>query len=380
MNFSLNEEQKMLQESVRRLVQEKLMPIANDFGENDYDLCWDIIKIMAKQGMLGAHIPEEYGGSSRPGFESLAICLIREQLASCSPAELVFAVNGLGSYPLVVAGSDEQRKMYLPQVAQGKKLFSFALTEPDAGSDVAGMKTRAVLDGSDYVINGSKTFISNAGISDVYVVFAKTDLTKGTRGISAFIVEKGTPGLEFGKKMRLLAPHPIGELFFTDCRIPRENILGQEGEGFKIAMKTLDVYRQSVGAFSVGVAQKALDLSVDYAKQRIAFGKPIGENQGIQYKLSDMAVGIAAARLLVYNAAWLKDNNLPFTQAASIAKLYATEMAQQVTYQAQQIFGGYGVVKEYQVEQLYRQIRASALYEGTSEIQRVVIARHLMRD
>lgn len=379
MDFLLTEEQIILQQTVRRLVKEKLNPLAETFGDNDYEISREIVKVMAEHGLFGAHIPQEYGGSSRPGFEALQICLIREQLASCSPAELVFAVHGLGSYPLVVAGSEEQKKKYLPEVIKGTKLFSFALTEPDAGSDVAAMKTSAVLDGDHYVLNGSKTFISNAGVSDVYIVFAKTDTTKGTKGISAFIVEKGTPGFEFGKQLRVMAPHPIGELFFTDCRIPKSNMLGEQGQGFKVAMKTLDVYRQSVGALAVGLAQACMDMAADYAKQRIAFGKPISENQGIQFKIADMAVEIAAARLLVYKAGWLKDQgNLEFSMDASIAKLFATEMAQRVAYQAQQIHGGYGVVKEYPIENLYRQIRAAAIYEGTSEIQRVIISRHVL--
>jgi len=380
MDFQLNKEQRTLQESVKKLLNEKLIPIAEKEGENDFDICWDIWNIMAEKGLIGAYVPEEYGGASRPGFESLRIVLIREQLAHCSLAELPFTVNGLGSYPIVVGGTEQQKKKYLPLVAKGKKLCSFALTEPSGGSDAAAILTTAVRDGDSYVLNGHKTFISNAGISDVYVVFAKTDPSAGHKGISAFIVEKGTKGFECGNMTRLMDPHPIGELHFNDCRVSKDSLLGKEGEGFKIAMKVLDVFRQTVGAFAVGIAQRALDLAVEYSKERVAFGKPISAFQGIQFKLADMAASIAASRLLVYQAAWLKDNGFPFSKEASIAKLFATEAAQKVVYDAQQVFGGYGVVKGYQIEKLYRQIRACQMYEGTSEIQRLVISRHLLKE
>jgi len=377
MDFKLNDEQRLLKDTVKRLVSEKLMPMAAEFGEKN-ELPREIIKVLADQGLLGLYIPEAYGGSSRPGYEALPICLAREQMAPCLPGEVFFATQGLGSYPIVTAGSEEQKNKYLPKAAKGEWVYSFALTEPNAGSDAAAMETRAVLEGDYFVLNGNKTLISNAGVADVYVVFVKTDPELGVRGISAFIVEKDTPGLKMGKQIELLSPHPIGELIFEDCRVPRANLLGELGEGFKIAMRTLDVFRQTVGAMAVGVAQYALDLAVDYARQRNAFGKTLAKYQGIQFKLADMAVEVSAARLLVYYAAWLKDQGTGgFTKDASIAKLFATEMAQRVVYNAQQIFGGYGMTKEYPIEALYRHIRAAAVYEGTSEIQRIIISRQL---
>lgn len=378
MDFRLNDEQRLLKETVKKLVKEKLLTLAAAFGEKN-EVPWDIVKVLAQQGLLGAHIPIEYDGSSRPGYEAMPICLIREQLAPCLPAEFFFAVQGLGSYPLIVAGSEEQKRRWLPQVAQGEKLFVFALTEPNAGSDVSGMETKAVLEGDYYVLNGTKTLISNVGVADVYTVFAKTNSKQGVKGISAFIIEKDAPGLKIGKQLELISPHPFGELIFEDCQVPRANLLGDLGQGFKIAMRTLDVYRQSVGAMAVGIAQAALDMALEYAKKRIAFGQPLAKFQGIQFKFAEMAAEICAARLLVYHAAWLKDQGTEsFTKEASIAKLYATEMAQRVVYNAQQIFGGYGMIKEYPIEAFYRHIRATTVYEGASEIQKIVIARQLL--
>ncbi|MEW6275187.1 MAG: acyl-CoA dehydrogenase family protein [Bacillota bacterium] len=378
MDFKLNDEQLLLRDTVKKLVKEKLMPLAAQFGEKN-EVPWDIVKILAQQGLLGLHVPEKYGGSSRPGFEAMPLCLAREQLAPCLPAEYIFAVQGLGSYPIVVAGSEEQKEKWLATAAKGEKLFSFALTEPNAGSDVASMETKALPDGDFYILNGTKTFISNAGVADVYTVFAKTDPQQGVRGISAFVVEKGSPGLKMGRQIELISPHPFGELIFEDCRVPKSNLLGELGEGFKTAMRTLDVFRQTVGAMAVGLAQAALDLALEYAKQRITFGKPLVKFQGIQFMLADMAVEISAARLLVYQAAWLKDQGEEdFIKEASIAKLYATEMAQRVVYNAQQIFGGYGMTKDCPVEAFYRHIRATTVYEGTSEIQRVIIAKQLI--
>lgn len=377
MDFRFNDEQRLLRDTVKKLVREKLMPMAAEFGEKN-ELPREIIKVLAGQGLLGLYIPEAYGGGSRPGYEAIPICLVREQLAPCLPGEVFFATQGLGSYPIVAAGSEDQKKKYLPKAAKGEWVYSFVLTEPNAGSDAAGMETRAALEGDYYILNGSKTLISNAGVADVYTVFAKTDQALGVKGISAFIVDKDTPGLKTGRQLELLSPHPFGELIFEDCRVPKANLLGELGGGFKIAMRTLDVFRQTVGAMAVGIAQYALDLAVDYAKKRVAFGKPLTKYQGIQFKLADMAVEISAARLLVYYAAWLKDQGTEeFTKDASIAKLYATEMAQRVVYNAQQIFGGYGMTKEYPIEALYRHIRAAAVYEGTSEIQRIIISRQL---
>jgi len=379
LDFALTEEQRLFQDSVRRLTRERLMPLAAVFGEKS-EVPRDIVKVLAEQGLFGLHVPREYGGTSR-GEDALLLCLAREQLAPCLPAEFFFAIQGLGSYPLVLAGTEEQKSRWLPQAVSGGKLFAFALTEPNAGSDVASLETGAILDGDGYILNGTKTMISNAGAADVYTVFARTGRGRGVSGISAFVVEKDTPGFAPGKQMALLSPHPFGELVFTDCRVPRDNLLGAEGEGFKIAMRTLDVYRQTVGAMAVGIAQASLDLAVEYARQRITFGRPLSQHQAIRFKLADMAVEISAARLLVYYAAWLKDHAAAtFTRDSSIAKLYATETAQRVVYQAQQIFGGYGMTREFPLEAYYRHIRATTVYEGASEIQRLIIARQLLKD
>jgi len=375
----LTDEQRMLRETVLGLCQGPLKELDDKVGETNV-VNREILKFLADQGLLGLVVPGAYG----PGPATMSLvsfCLVREELArTCPNAELIFTMQGLGAGPIVVAGTEAQKEKYLPKVASGETINTFALTEPSGGSDAAAIITRAVKKGDTYVLNGSKTFISMAPDADVYTVFAKTDPDKGTRGISCFIVEKGFPGFQPGERLDLVAPHPIGSLYFDDCEVPAENLVGAEGEGFKVAMQTLDFFRPTVAVCAVGMAQAAMDEAVAYAKQREAFGQKISEFQMIQAKLAAMAVKISAARLLIYQAAFLKDGGKPrISKEAAMAKLYATEIAQEVIDQAVQIHGGYGVCKGYLVEKLYREIRALRIYEGTSEIQHIVIASQLLR-
>jgi acyl-CoA dehydrogenase len=376
----VTEEQKLLRESVIKLCKGKLKELEEGTGETNV-VNREILKFLADQGLLGLTVPGKYG----PGPDTMSLvsfCLVREELAkTCPNAELYFTMQGLGAGPIVVAGTEEQKNTYLPRVASGETIISFALTEPSGGSDVASIITRAERRSDEYVLNGSKTFISMAPDADVYVVFVKTDPAKGAKGVTAFIVEKGFPGFAPGERLDLVAAHPIGSLYFEDCRVPAANRVGEEGAGFKVAMQTLDFFRTTVGASAVGLAQAALDEALKYAKQREAFGQPISRFQLVQGKLADMATKISAARLLVFRSAYLKDNGRErVTKESAMAKLYATEIAQEVIDQAVQIHGGYGVCKGYLVEKLYREIRALRIYEGTSEIQRLIIANQLLKD
>jgi acyl-CoA dehydrogenase len=356
-------------------------------GETDH-VDRGILRALADLGLLDWTVPGPYGtGRANPpaptSMSLVAYCLVREAMARhCPNAELIFTMQGLGSGPISFFGTDEQRQRYLPRVASGELVAAFALTEPHTGSDAAALSVTAVRDGDDYVLNGTKTFISMAPDADLYTVFAKTDMAAGNRGISCFIVEKGMPGFDPGKRLALVAAHPIGEPVFTDCRVPAGNRVGDENAGFKVAMGSLDFFRTTVGAGAVGFAQRALDESLHYARQRHAFGKPIAEFQAIQTKLAAMATELAAARLLVYRAALTRDSGRKprVTLESAQAKLYATEAAQRIIDQAVQVHGGYGVMKGYEVERLYREIRALRIYEGTSEIQHLVIASQLLRE
>jgi acyl-CoA dehydrogenase len=309
------------------------------------------------------------------------ICLVREVLSSVSShADVAFAEQGLGSYPITSSANERLRRKYLPPIATGKAVAALAMTEPGAGSDVAGFTTTARRAGDWYVLNGDKTFITNAGDATQYVVLAKTDPEAGGRGLSAFVVEAGAPGLEAIGGLEMLTPHPIGSMRFRDCRVPVANLIGEEGEGFRIAMRNLDVFRASVGAASCGLARAALDDAIAYCGKRRAFGQTIGEFQAIQFMLADMATSLEASRLLVYSAATQRDRGIqPVTVAASMAKLFACEAAFKITDQALQLHGGYGLVKGRRIERLFREARVPRIYEGTSEIQRLVIGRELTR-
>ncbi|HEV8309073.1 MAG TPA: acyl-CoA dehydrogenase family protein [Methylomirabilota bacterium] len=380
MELELTPEEEALEASVARAGTEVFRPLADAWGERD-ELNWELARALGKEGIFPLLIPAAFGGSLEGPFRAMALCLVREALArTCPPAEELFAIQGLGSYPILLAGTEAQKAAYLPPLARGEQVPAFALTEPEAGSDAAALATRAERDGDGWRLTGEKRFISNAPVADLYVVFAKTAAERGTRGISAFLVPKGTPGLS-GAPMHTLAPHVIGELRFEGCRVPAASLLGPEHEGWRIAMGTLDVFRASVGAQAVGLARAALDLALAYARTRVQFGQPLTRFQLVQAKLADMATELRAARLLVYSAARLKDAGaLRVTLESSMAKLYATEMAHRVIDQAVQLHGGLGVVRGSPIERLYREARAPRIYEGTSEIQRLIIARELLRE
>ncbi|MBI3040862.1 MAG: acyl-CoA dehydrogenase family protein [Chloroflexi bacterium] len=377
MDFRFSEDEEMLRSKVRRFAEEKLAPLAAEVDELD-EVSWEVARLLGEQGLFSMLIPEGYGGV---GLKAMLVCIAREELSRISiHADLLFAEMALCSYPISIYGTEAQKQKYLPPFSRGETLGSFALTEPEAGSDVANLQTTAVLEGDSYVLNGSKCFASVGPFAQTYVTFAKTDPAQGSRGISAFVVEKGTPGFE-GKPMKLMAPHPMAELTFTDCRLPKENLLGEPGRGMRVALSTLDFLRMSVGAAAVGIAQRAYEEAISYSKKRIVFGQSLAEFQSTQFKLADMATDIDAARLLVYRAAWLRDEVADrVTKESSMAKLFATEMAWRVVDQALQLHGGYGVVKGMTVERLYRAIRQPRVYEGTSEIQRIVIARHVLEE
>lgn len=334
---------------------------------------------LGREGFIAYVAPGKYGGA-RDKVQASDLCILREELAFGSAlADTTFALQALGSYPITLAGKDGQKSRYLPPIVRGEVLAAFALTEPQAGSDVGSLETRAVKRGKQYCLTGMKRFISNAGLAGTYVVFASTDPEKKAKGISAFIVEADSPGLVLKEKTRLISPHPIGALAFEECVVPETNLLGQEGEGLKIAFHTLDMLRCTVGAAAVGLARRALDEALRYSRKRRQFGKELAEFQGIQFKLADMATELEAARLLVYQAAWLHDHGREGAkQKSSMAKLFATEAAQRIVDQALQIHGGIGVVEGTPVERLYRDVRSLRIYEGTSEIQKLVIAKTLL--
>jgi acyl-CoA dehydrogenase len=349
-------------------------------GEGEDEQARRLVRALASEGLLDYTVPAQFDAGSKE-IDVRALCVVRERLSyESSLADLMFAMQGLGSFPVTLAGEDEIKRRLLPKVRSGEAIAAFAITEPEAGSDISAIQTTARRDGASYVIDGRKTFISNAGLADFYTVFARTDQDKGHKGISAFVVERGAPGFSFEEKIELIAPHPIGRIRFDGCRVPAANLLGEEGGGFKIAMRTLDTFRPTVGAAAIGFAWRALDEAVGYAKRRVQFGRPIAEFQSTQMKLAEMATELDAARLLVYRAAWKKDNSPErVTLESAMAKLFATESSQRIIDQAVQIHGGAGLVKGAAVERLYREIRALRIYEGTSEIQKLVIAGQLLK-
>lgn len=379
MDYRFSKNQLEFIEEIEEIANNVFKPIEEEFGEQNY-LSKDMVKALGEYGFYKRHIPERYGGSSKNEFGSATeLCIIREELARLCPlAESHYSVTGLGSYPILLAGTEEQKMKYLPKMTTGEYVFAFTLTEPTAGSDAVNLKTTARLEKDEWVLNGEKTFISNAGDADVYVVFARTSEAPGSKGISAFIVEADTPGFELMEKLDMTAPHSIGTLAFKDCRIPKENLLGEEGRGFKYAMQTLDMFRSSVGAQLVGFARAALELGVNYAKEREAFGGPLTQFEAIRFKLADMYTEIQAAKNLVYYAAYKKDQGYRVTKEASMAKMFATLVAQKAAYESQQIFGGYGMIKGNPIEALYREVRAPAIYEGTTEIHHMIIGRGMV--
>lgn len=378
LSFTLTEEQEMIRDMARNFAKKELLPKAEHYDQSG-EYPWPIIKKAQKAGLLSSNIPEEYGG---PGLGVLEECLINEELAwACSGIQTAIMLNNLAAWPLLLAGDAGQKARYLPRLTDGGQLAAYALTEPAAGSDVAGILSTAVRQGDAYILNGTKTWITNAPVASFSVVFAKTDPEARHRGISAFILEHNWPGVTLGKPIPKMGQHAAwtGEIIMEDVRVPVENRLGAEGEGFLIAMKVFDHSRPPVAAAAVGVARRALDESARYAQERKAFGKPIAALQAINFMLADMAINIEAAEHLVRHAAWLVDNGQSNVKEAAMAKAFAADMCMKVTTDAVQIFGGYGYSREYPVEKLMRDAKIYQIYEGTSQIQRVIIARELLR-
>jgi butyryl-CoA dehydrogenase len=380
MEFRLTEEQEMFRKAMHDFAEKEIRPTAKH-TDGSAEFPWPVVRKMAAQGMLGLPIPDKYGGA---GSDYLSYAIAVEEVSRvCGSTGITLAAHtSLGSMPFYYFGSEEQKARYLPKLAAGEWLGAFGLTEPGAGSDAGATQTTAVLDGDQWVINGQKTFITSGSIADVVVITARTDPGAGTRGITNMIVDKGTPGFRPGRdeeKMGLKGS-VTSQLFFEDCRIPRGNILGKPGEGYKQFLITLDGGRISIGAMALGLAQAALEAAVTYSKQRVQFGQPISNFQAIQWMIADMATEIDAARLLVYRAAWLKDLGVRFTREAAMAKLYASEVAERAAFKSLQIHGGYGYTKDYDIERIYRDQRLCSIGEGTSEIQRMVIARQVLDD
>ncbi|CAM4294975.1 MULTISPECIES: acyl-CoA dehydrogenase AcdA [Bacillus] len=379
MHFKLSEEHEMIRKMVRDFAKNEVAPTAAERDEEErFDRA--IFDQMAELGLTGIPWPEEYGGI---GSDYLAYVIAVEELSRvcASTGVTLSAHTSLAGWPIFKFGTEEQKQTFLRPMAEGKKIGAYGLTEPGSGSDAGGMKTIAKRDGDHYVLNGSKIFITNGGIADIYVVFALTDPESKQRGTSAFIVESDTPGFSVGKKESKLGirSSPTTEIMFEDCRIPVENLLGEEGQGFKIAMQTLDGGRNGIAAQAVGIAQGALDASVEYARERHQFGKPIAAQQGIGFKLADMATDVEAARLLTYQAAWLESEGLPYGKESAMSKVFAGDAAMKVTTEAVQVFGGYGYTKDYPVERYMRDAKITQIYEGTQEIQRLVISRMLTK-
>ncbi|NLY88509.1 MAG: acyl-CoA dehydrogenase [Firmicutes bacterium] len=380
MDYFLTDVQLEIKELAHRIAEEKVRPVVRELDESG-EFPWEIMKVLADADLFGVYIPEEYGGLGGGVMEQLLV--VEELSRVCSGVAVSYAASGLGAFPILLYGSEEQKEKYIPDIAAGKKLAAFARTEANAGSDAAAIETTATPDGDYYVLNGTKQWITNGGEAEVYTVIAMTDKKKGSRGASAFIVEKGTPGFSFGKKEDKMGIRASAtrELIFNDCRIPRANLLGREGMGFIIAMKTLDRTRPGIGAQAVGIAQGALEEAVKYSRERVQFGQPISSFQAIQHMLADMATQVEAARALVYATARMIDSGAKdFSKESAMAKLFASDVAMRVTTDAVQIFGGYGYMKEYPVEKMMRDAKITQIYEGTNQIQRNVIALELIKE
>lgn len=380
MEYFLTDEQKEIKELARQIAEEKIKPVREKYDEEAI-FPWDIVKIFAQTDLFRVLLPEEYDGF---GGKVMDLVIMMEELSRVdSGIALALGGTGLGIYPILLNGNDEQKKKYLPQAAAGEKLAAFALTESDAGSDAGAIKTTATKNGDYYILNGTKQWITNGGEADIYSVFVLTDKTKGARGASVFIVEKGTEGFSFGKKENKMGIRAscTRELIFEDCKIPKENLIGREGMGFMIAMKTFDKSRPMVAAQALGIAQGALEEAMLYSKERHQFGKPISSFQGIQFMLADMAMKLESARALVYATARMIDSGAKrFSKESAMCKCFASDMAMEVTTDAVQILGGYGYMKEYPVEKMMRDAKITQIYEGTNQIQRIVIASNLLKE
>ncbi|GBF34919.1 butyryl-CoA dehydrogenase [Desulfocucumis palustris] len=379
MNFNLTEEQELVRAGVREFCQKYVEPLAEKVDEEAY-FPMETVKKLTEQEWTGIPYPAEYGGA---GADYLTYIIVVEELSrACATTGFTLECHtSLASYPLYKFGTEEQKQKYLVPLCKGEMLGSFALTEPGAGTDAGAASTTAVLDGDEYVLNGSKMFISNSPVAGVFIIIAMTDKSKGTKGLSAFIVPGGTPGLKVGEHLNKMGIRGsvTAEVVMKDCRIPKENLLGNEGQGFKIAMMTLDGGRIGIAAQALGIAQAALDESIQYSKERVQFGKPISSFQAIQWMIANMATDVQAARFLTYHAAWCYDQGLPYSKEAAMAKLFASETAARQTNRAIQIHGGIGFIKGHKVERLYRDAKITEIYEGTSEVMRMVISGNLLR-
>ncbi len=381
MPIDLTEEQLMMRGIVRKLVNKELAPRAAMYDQN-HEFPWENIRKMGELGLMGIPIPEEWGGA---GCDFLSYIITIEEISrACASTGVILAVHtSVGTFPILLFGTEEQKQKYVPKLAAGEYIGAFALTESNAGSDPGNLSTTARLEGNHYIVNGTKIFITNGGVADVYVTFVRTGPdSKGYKGITCLLIDKDTPGFLIGKreeKMGLNASHTT-ELIFDNARVPKENLLSMEGDGFRIAMALLDTGRIGIGAQGLGIAQGAFDVALAYAKERVMFGKPIIEHQAVGFMLADMATQIDAARMLVYRAARLKDKGLPLSKEASMAKMYATDTAMMVTTNAVQILGGNGYCREYPVERMMRDAKITQIYEGTNQIQRLVIAKNLIKE
>jgi alkylation response protein AidB-like acyl-CoA dehydrogenase len=380
MDYFLTEDQIMIKDMTRQITEEKVVSVREELDVKE-EFPWEIMKVLAQSDLFGLFIPEEYGGL---GKGCLELCIAVEELSrACLGVATTFAANALGTTPLLLYSSEEQKKKYLPDIAAGKRLVAFGLTEANAGSDAAGIQTTAKLDGNEYVLNGTKQWITNGGEAEIYTIIAITDRSKGARGASAFIVEKGTPGFSFGKKEKKMGIRTSAtrELIFDNCRIPKENILSREGMGFIITMKTLDNSRTGVGAQGVGVAQGAFEEAVKFARKRIQFGHPVISFQAVQHMLADMSTEIEAARALVYSVAKYIDSGAKeISKESAMAKVFATDIAMRVTTNAVQVMGGSGYMREYPVEKMMRDAKILQIYEGTNQIQRNIIGLALIKE
>ena len=377
MDFKLTAEQQQFQTTVREFAEKEIKPLAPKIDKEEF-FPWDLYKKMGKLGLMSMTVPKQFGGA---GIDRISYMIALEEISRVcgSTGIIVEAHNSLGVGHVYEKGNKEQRKKYLPRLLTGEAIAAWALTEPNAGSDAASLQTSAILENNEWVLNGSKQFITNGDIAEIITVMAKTDKTKGAKGISAFIVERDIPGLKVGvlEDKLGLRGSSTAELILENVRIPKNHLLGEKDLGFVGAMNILDRGRTAVGAMAVGIAQGALDESIKYAKQREQFGRPIGKLQAIQWKIADMATNIEAARLLVYRAAYMEDNEIPFSKEASMAKLFASEMAMRATRDAIQIHGGYGFMRDLPIERFFRDVKLCEIGEGTSEVQRMIIARNL---
>ena len=376
MHLEFTAEQMMIRDMVRQFAESEIAPFIEKMEQGIFP--HEILKKMGELGLMGITVPEEYGGAGMD-FTSYILAINELSKVSAVVGVILSVHTSVGTNPILYFGNEEQKKRYVPKLASGEYLGAFCLTEPEAGSDAGALKTKAVKEGNHYVLNGSKVFITNGGEADVYIVFASTNPTRGSRGISAFIVEKNTPGFIVGKDEKKMGLHGSRtvQLTFENMKVPAENLLGDENTGFKIAMANLNIGRIGISAQGLGIAEAALEAAINYAKERNQFGKPIAVNQGIGFKLADMATAVEAARLLVYRAANLQSLGLPCGKEASMAKVFASKTAVQVATEAIQVFGGYGFTKDYPVERYFRDAKVTEIYEGTSEIQKIVISKNI---